>query len=134
MKWFGMPLLRGVLGTFLIAVAATGFYWAPESYFARRIRCMRWAASARLRTRRTGESQDLEGSIKSLLPQNWQADWRAGTLCITRYNPNGTVADGLFFDSIGSFCDWAGTHPDFCDLDVDKVAFGARGRGQRRDR
>lgn len=115
-----------VLGVCLAAVAVTGFYWAGEPYLAPQLSHMRHTASARLGAHHTQKSQDLEGSVESVLPQNWQADWRAGTLCITRYNPNGTVADGLFFDSIGSFCEWADTHPDFCDLDVDKVAFGAR--------
>jgi len=130
MKWFGMPPLRAVLGVCLVAIAPTGFYWAGEPYLAPRLRHMRHTASARLRAHRDQKSQDLQGSVESVLPQNWQADWSAGTLCITRYNPNGTVADGLFFDSVGSFCDWAEAHPDFCDLDVERVAFGPRGRAK----
>jgi hypothetical protein len=126
MKWFGMPLLRAVLGVCLVAIAATGFYWAGEPYLAPRIGRMRRTVSVRLRARRARKSHDLEGSVECLLPQNWQADWRTGRLCITRHNPNGTVADGLFFDSVTSFYDWVEAHPDFCDLNVDKVAFRAR--------
>ncbi len=43
-------------------------------------------------------------------------------LWITHYNPNGTVADCLPFDDLKGYHAWVQTHPDFCDVDVKKLA------------
>ncbi len=123
MKWLGIPLLRGALAACLVGIAATGFYYAGTPYRATAIMRLRQTASVGLRAHSADKSQSLEGSVKYLLPQGWQANWRSGEVWIKHYNPNGTVADSLPFDSVGSFYDWADAHPDFCDLDVDKVAF-----------
>ena len=53
----------------------------------------------------------------------WRADWSGGKLQITHYNPNGSAADSLHFDSVENLCDWIEAHPDCCD--VDKLATGA---------
>ena len=123
MKWLGIPLIRGVLAACLVAIVVTSFYYAGAQYLAPPIRHLRQTVSVGLRAHRADKSQGSEGPVKYLLPQDWQADWRSGELWVTHYNPNGTVADSLLFDSVGSFYDWADAHPDFCDLDVDKVAF-----------
>ena len=52
------------------------------------------------------------------LPAGWQADWRGDLLQITHYNSNGTVADSLSFASHEELCNWAQTHPDFCDVSI----------------
>ena len=131
MKWLGIPLLRGAMAACLVAIAATGFYYAGAPYPAPQIRRLHKTVSGgqrgrgNLRVQCASNSQDMEGTFGCLLPQDWQADCRSGELWIVHYNPDGTVADSLLFDNLGSFYDWAETHPDFCDLDVDKVAFGA---------
>ncbi|MHC4070620.1 MAG: hypothetical protein ACYSWW_21800 [Planctomycetota bacterium] len=56
------------------------------------------------------------------LPQGWQAGWSGGKLWITHYNPDGSVADCLPFDSLAGLYDWLEAHPDCCDVDVDKLA------------
>ena len=56
------------------------------------------------------------------LPDGWQADWRGKLLWITHCNSDGTVADTLPFDSLDGLYDWVETHPDFCDVNVEKFA------------
>ncbi len=125
MKWFGISPLRVTLATCLIAIAITGFYYAGAPYPASPIGRLDRAASVTLRAHGANKSKELEESVERFLPGGWQADLKTGRLWITHYNSNGTVADALLFDSAGSFYDWAAAHPDFCDLDVDRVALAA---------
>ncbi len=125
MRRLGILLLRGALAACLAAIAVTGFYYAGAQYCTRPIGRLRQAASVRLRAHDAGKSRELEESVEHSLPGSWQADLKAGTLWVTHCNPDGTVADALPFESVASFYGWAEAHPDFCDLDVDVVAFGA---------
>ena len=56
------------------------------------------------------------------LPVGWQTDWRSDLLYLTHYNANGTVAESLSFGSHEDLCDWVEAHPDFCDVNVKKLA------------
>jgi len=58
------------------------------------------------------------------LPDGWRIDSIGGKLWLTHYNPNGSVADSLPFDSVENFYRWFETHPDCCDVDVEKITVG----------
>jgi hypothetical protein len=77
-----------------------------------------------------GEAQDVaipvDRALLGSLPPDWQAQWRGGLLWITRYNPNGSVADCLPFSDLEDYHHWAYAHPDFCDVNVEKLALRAR--------
>lgn len=62
-----------------------------------------------------------ESELACSLPEGWQAGWNGGTLWITHHNPNGTVADALPFKDLEGFYQWFETHPDCCDVDVEKT-------------
>jgi hypothetical protein len=62
-----------------------------------------------------------ESELACSLPKGWQAGWCCGTLWIMHYYPNGTVADALPFKDLEGFCQWFETHPDCCDVDVEKT-------------
>jgi hypothetical protein len=64
----------------------------------------------------------VDRALLSSLPEDWQAQWRGGMLWITHYNPDGTVRDCLAFEGLEGYRDWVQTHPDFCDVDVRKLA------------
>lgn len=65
--------------------------------------------------------QICPATVACPLPDGWQADWRDELLWITHYNPDGTVADALPFDSLKGLYDWVEDHPDFCDVNVERL-------------
>ena len=85
-----------------------------------------WGYRASLRANGRGDAQDVaipvDRALLGSLPPNWQAQWQAGMLWITRYNPNGSVADCLPFNDLDDYHHWVYAHPDFCDVNVEKVA------------
>ncbi len=64
----------------------------------------------------------VDRALLGSLPEDWEAQWRGGLLWITHYNPNGTVADCLPFDNLEGYHAWVQAHPDFCDVNVQKLA------------
>ena len=64
----------------------------------------------------------VDRALLGSLPEDWQAQWNGGLLWITHYNPNGTVADCLAFKDVEDYHNWVYAHPDFCDVDVQKLA------------
>ena len=64
----------------------------------------------------------VDRALLGSLPEDWQAQWNGGLLWITHYNPNGTVADCLAFKDVEDYRGWVRAHPDFCDVDVRKLA------------
>ncbi len=64
----------------------------------------------------------VDRALLGSLPEDWQAQWTGGLLWITHYNPNGTVADCLAFKDVEDYHNWVYAHPDFCDVNVEKVA------------
>jgi hypothetical protein len=122
MKRFETSMFRTVLLACVIAVVLTGLYAAGAEYIEPQIgRFLRPNAS-----RQYDGPQDHRTSLglalAQPLPQGWQADWSGGKLWITHYNPDGSVADTLPFDSVESLSNWLEAHPDCCDVDVDKLA------------
>jgi hypothetical protein len=85
-----------------------------------------WRYRASQRANARGDVQDVaipvDRALLGSLPEDWQAQWRGGLLWITHYNPNGTVRDCLPFNDLEDYHRWVQTHPDFCDVDVEKVA------------
>ncbi len=69
-----------------------------------------------------GVAIPVDRALLGSLPGDWQAEWRGGMLWITHYNPNGTVADCLPFNDLESYHNWVYAHPDFCDVNVEKLA------------
>ena len=67
------------------------------------------------------ERVSCESELTCSLPKGWRADRCGGTLWITHYNPNGTIADALPFKDLEGFYQWFETHPDCCDIDVKKT-------------
>jgi len=68
------------------------------------------------------EAIPVDRALMPSLPNNWQAQWQGGLLWITRYNPNGSVADCLPFNDLDDYHHWVYAHPDFCDVNAEKVA------------
>ena len=111
-------------------LAVIGLYCGGAVYLAPRVGRWLQAGSARQGSRgdrgANGVNTPTElaaswgGTLARSLPQDWQADCRGGKLWITHYNPDGTVADCLIFGSLGDCYDWIDTHPDFCDVHVEK--------------
>ncbi|MBM4025138.1 MAG: hypothetical protein FJ280_06960 [Planctomycetes bacterium] len=68
----------------------------------------------------------VDRALLGSLPEDWQAQYRGGLLWITHYNPNGSVADCLPFNDLEDYHHWVYAHPDFCDVNVEKVALRLR--------
>ena len=64
----------------------------------------------------------IERGLLFSLPEDWEAEWLGGMLWITHRNPDGTVADRLSFSGVKDYHAWVETHPDFCDVNVEKLA------------
>jgi len=121
MKRFNTSVGKIALLALVIAVALTGLYSAGAGYIEPQIGHL-------LRPNASGQDrgpQDRGASpgvtLAYPLPQGWRADWSGGKLWITHYNPDGSVADSLPFDSLESLYVWYEAHPDCCDVDVDKL-------------
>ena len=46
---------------------------------------------------------------------------RVSSFGLHNYNSDGAVAGALPFDSFDGLYDWIGDHPDFCDVNVERV-------------
>ncbi|MBL7189168.1 MAG: hypothetical protein ISS70_22805 [Phycisphaerae bacterium] len=131
MKRFDTSIVKTALLACVIAVVLTGFYCAGALCFDSNIGCS-------LQTDSLGQgdqgnlpwnyaSNPQNGGTSSecvlacSLPDGWQAGLSGGKLWITHYNPDGSVADSLPFDSVESLSNWVEAHPDCCDVDVDKL-------------
>ncbi|MHC4519101.1 MAG: hypothetical protein ACYTAS_10960 [Planctomycetota bacterium] len=127
--------MKGVALSILAVIALIGLYYADAPYLDHHIRHLRqtksagWAGRGSRRANRIYNPQDLAASsgweLVCSLPEDWQAAWRDGKLWITHYNPDGTVVDSLPFDGLGDFYYWVETHPDSCDVDVEKLELEA---------
>ena len=113
-------LFNGALSIILITISLTGFYIASVPYLAPEYQHIRRFLSGMLNGRENQRGSDI--NVDHLLPERWEAEWRNGTLCVTHNNADGALADFHVFNNIDSFYIWFDMHPDFCDLDVDKVA------------
>jgi len=121
-----------VLLTCIAVAALTGLYTAGAPYLDSNIgrfsqidfagQGSRWNVRGDLANNPQGRGVSFGRKLACPLPDGWQADWSGGKLWIMHYNPNGTVADALPFDSLKDFYHWFDTHPDCCDVDVNKLA------------
>ncbi|MHC4143615.1 MAG: hypothetical protein ACYSWW_17975 [Planctomycetota bacterium] len=121
MKRFNTPTVRTALLALVIAIALTGLYSAGAAYIKPQIGRLFQANYFRQDVSPGDRRAPLGYTLARPLPQGWQADWSGGKLWITHYNPDGSVADALPFDSLESLYVWFETHPDCCDVDVDKL-------------
>jgi hypothetical protein len=122
MKRFETSMFKTVLLASVIAVVLTGLYSYGAPYIEPQIgRFLRPNASGQYDGPQ-GRGASLGLTLAGPLPQGWQAEWNGGELWITHYNPDGSVADTLPFDSVESLSNWLEAHPDCCDVDVDKLA------------
>ncbi len=132
MKCLDKSRVRMVFLTCIAAAALTGVYSAGAPYLDSKIGRLSQIYSAgqgdrgNQRSNSDNNAQDSDASSECVLacslPDGWQANWSGEKLWIVHYNPNGTVADALPFDSLKDFYHWFDTHPDCCDVDVDKCA------------
>lgn len=128
MKRFDTPTIRMALLVYCVAVTLIGLYstGAPylNSYMGHFFQSGSVGQNSRrsLHANRTRNSQAWGASSRYKLvcnlPDGWQIDLRGGKLWLTHYNPNGSVADSLPFDSLENFYQWFETHPDCCDVDI----------------
>lgn len=131
MKWFNTLSVRMALLACVVIVILISLYSPRVPYFDSCIGCfyeidsVGQGSRGNLYAESTKYSQDWGVSSRCklvcTLPDGWQIDWRGGKLWITHYNPNGSVADSLPFDSLENFYQWFETHPDCCDVDVEKL-------------
>jgi hypothetical protein len=81
----------------------------------------RWAAPTNLSKNSQSRAEFSSDTLVCNLPDGWQIDSIGGKLWLTHYNLNGSIADSLPFDSIENFYQWFDTHPDCCDVDIEKL-------------
>ena len=132
MKWFDTFAVRGILPAGIASVVLAGLYlaWEPYlgSYLGRFLQSISGGHDSRsnFHADHAGGLQNQGASSRFKparpLPEGWQTAWRGGKLWIRHYNPNGSVADSLPFDSLRNLYDWIETHPDCCDVNVAKLA------------
>jgi len=132
MKQSNTPTIRKTLLVYVVAVTLIGLYCLggpyPNPYTGRFFQTGLAGQNNRvsLKANRAKNSQfwgaSSSDTVVCNLPDGWQIDFRGGKLWLTHYNPNGSVADCLPFDSVENFYQWFETHPDCCDIDVEKLA------------
>ncbi len=136
MKWFDTFAVRGVLLACIASVTVAGLYLAWEPYLGSHLGRLLQSISGGHDSRSNFHADHVGGlqnqgassrfKLARPLPAGWQAEWRGGKLWIRHYNPNGSVADSLPFDSPSNLYDWVETHPDCCDVNVAKLAASPR--------
>ena len=132
MKWSNTPTIRMTLLAYVFAVTLIGLYCLgspyPNSYAGHFFQTDLTGQNNQvsLKTNHAKNLQSLGASSSDTvvcnLPDGWQIDFRGGKLWLTHYNPNGSVADCLPFDSVENFYQWFETHPDCCDVDIETIA------------
>ncbi|MFC1604572.1 hypothetical protein ACFL5F_06040 [Planctomycetota bacterium] len=131
MKRFNTILVRMGLLACVAVITIIGVYSAKYPYLDSCLGSLyktdfvRQGKQVNLKLQCTKNSQDWRVSsgrkLVCPLPDGWQVDWNGGKLWLTHYNPNGSVADSLPFDSLINFYQWFETHPDCCDVNIDKL-------------
>jgi hypothetical protein len=131
MKWFNAIIVRIGIIACVAVVILIGLYSARFPYLDSCFGSL-YETDLIIKDRqvnpnaqRTKNSQDwgISSGYKLVcnLPDGWQIHWKGGKLWITHHNPNGSIADSLPFDSLENFYQWFETHPDCCDVDVEKL-------------
>ena len=133
MKWLGTFAVKIVLPACITGVAIAGFYvaWEPyvDSFVARVFRRSsdRWNTSGDLNADNQQNHPESFGEEPARpLPAGWKVSSKGSRFWVTHYNPNGSVADSLPFDSTRDLYSWLNTHPDCCDVNLAKVIAGAQ--------
>jgi len=116
---------------YVVAVTLIGLYSAGGSYLNSYVGRFFETSSVGQNNRRSLHADRTRNSqawgvssrykLVCNLPDGWQIDWIGGKLWLTHYNPDGSVADFLPFDSVENFYQWFEAHPDCCDVDIDKL-------------
>jgi hypothetical protein len=129
MKRFDTPTIRMALLVYIVAVTLIGLYSTGgpylNSYMGRFFQTGSFGQNSRgsLHADHTRNSQawgaDSSDIMVYNLPDGWQINRSGDIFWLTHYNPNGSVADCLPFDSLENFYQWFETHPDCCDVDID---------------
>ena len=132
MKWFNTPTIRMALIVYVVVLTLIGVYSAGGPYLNSYIghylqtdavgQTSRWSSHINLSRNSQARAESSPVTLVCNLPDGWQIDRRAGKFWLTHYNPNGSVADCLPFDSLENFYQWFETHPDCCDVDIEKLA------------
>jgi hypothetical protein len=131
MKRFDTPTIRKALLVYVVAVTLTGLYSVAGPYLNSYIgrffqndavgQTSRWYSRTNLAQNSQVRAESLSDTFVCNLPDGWQIDRKGGIFRLTHYNPNGSVADCLPFDSLENFYQWFETHPDCCDVYIDKL-------------
>jgi hypothetical protein len=131
MKWFNAIIVRTGIIACVAVVILIGLYSARFPYLDScfgslyETDLIRKDRQVNPNIQCTKNSQDWgissEYELVCNLPDGWQTHWKGGKLWITHYNPNGSIADSLPFESLENFYQWFETHPDCCDVDVEKL-------------
>ncbi len=111
------PVVRSIVHGCIATGVLVGLYYGSISYLNSDINRFRQVYSA-------GLNKQVEVDPATLacnLPEGWQAYWWGRTLWITHYNSDGSAANSLSFCSLESLYGWVETHPDFCDVNIEKT-------------
>ena len=132
MKWFDTPTIRMALLVYIVAVTLIGLYSAAGPYLNSYIgrffqtdafgQTSRWYSRTNLAQNSQARAKSSSDTLVCNLPDGWQINRNGDIFWLTHYNPNGSVADCLPFDSLENFHQWFETHPDCCDVDIEKLA------------